>query len=84
MVLLHLHEEETRILPELQRLYSDEELRRVEDATYRQMTAEDLLSMLQELFPHMNAVDKEAFLKDIQLSQPEKYSKFRALFRNEA
>jgi hypothetical protein len=28
--LIHLHEEETMILPELQRLYSDEELREVE------------------------------------------------------
>ena len=36
--LLHLHEEETVILPELQRLYSDEELSKVEFATYNIMT----------------------------------------------
>ena len=72
--LLHLHEEETKILPELQRLYSDEELRLVEDATYKIMTPKQMIHMLQELFPHMNAEDKEAFLKDIQLSQPNKFS----------
>lgn len=71
--LLHLHEEETKILPELQRLYSDEELRLVEDTTYKVMTSEEMIHMLQVLFPHMNALDKQAFLEDIQLSQPEKF-----------
>lgn len=71
--LLHLHEEETKILPELQRLYTDEELRCVEDATYKIMTPEQMIDMLTVLFPHMNASDKEAFLEDIKLSQPDKY-----------
>ena len=71
--LLHLYEEETKILPELQRLYTDEELRCVEDSTYKVMTVEEMVDMLQVLFPHMNALDKEAFLEDIQLSRPEKF-----------
>jgi hypothetical protein len=71
--LLHLHEEETKILPELQRLYTDEELRCVEEATYKMMTPEQLIEMLKVLFPHMNASDKEAFLEDIKFSQPEKF-----------
>jgi hypothetical protein len=73
--LLHLHEEETKILPELQKLYTDEELRQVEDATYKVMTCEEMVEMLKVLFPHMNALDKEAFLEDIKLSQPEKLKK---------
>jgi len=71
--LLHLHEEETKILPELQRLYTDEELRFVEDSTYRILTPQELIDMLEILFPHMNALDKEAFLQDIEASQPHKF-----------
>lgn len=75
--LLHLHEEETKILPELQRLYSDEELRLVEDSTYQLMTPDQMLDMLRVLFPHMNALDKEAFLKDIAISQPHKFKEIQ-------
>ena len=71
--LIHLHEEETIILPELQRLYSDEELRNVEAATYSIMTAEELIQMLEELFPHMNPSDWQAFLADIQEAVPAKF-----------
>jgi hypothetical protein len=69
----HLHEEETQILPELQRLYTDAELREVEAETYKQMPVEDLVEMMQVLFPHFNPSDREAFLKDIQKAVPEKF-----------
>lgn len=69
----HLYEEETLILPELQRLYTDEELKKVEAATYRIMTAEQLVQMLQVLFPHMNSSDRTAFLTDIREAQPENF-----------
>ncbi|HEV2600838.1 MAG TPA: hemerythrin domain-containing protein [Candidatus Babeliales bacterium] len=72
--LLHLHEEETIILPELQRLYSDEELKKVEAATYNIMTAQDLIQMMQELFPQMNPSDWEAFLIDIKDAVPVKFT----------
>ena len=72
--LIHLHEEETIILPELQRLYSDEELRLVEFDTYRRMTVEQMIHMLEVLFPHMNASDREFFLGEIKDSEPEKFS----------
>lgn len=71
--LLHLHEEETMILPELQRLYTDEELKQVECPTYKEMSSEDMVGMMQELFPHMNPSDRLAFLSDIQATQPEKF-----------
>lgn len=71
--LLHLHEEETTILPELQRLCSDEELRAIEHPIYAQMNAEEMVEMVQVLFPHMNLSDKCAFLTDIKLAEPHKF-----------
>jgi hypothetical protein len=71
--LLHLHEEETKLLPELQRLCSDEELRAIEHPTYEVMTSEEMVEMVQVLFPHMNFSDKCAFLTDIKLAQPQKF-----------
>ncbi len=72
--LLHLHEEETKILPELQRLYTDEELRAIEHPTYAMMTALEMAEMVQVLFPHMNSADKRAFMTDIRRAQPQKFS----------
>jgi iron-sulfur cluster repair protein YtfE (RIC family) len=71
--LIHLHEEETIILPELQRLYSDKELKEVEAATYNIMTVQELIQMMEELFPQMNPNDWEAFLTDIQDAVPAKF-----------
>ena len=72
--LLHLHEEETVILPELQRLYSDEELSQVEFESYSVMTAEDLIHMMKILFPHMNPQDRLAFLTDIKTCDEDKFA----------
>jgi hypothetical protein len=71
--LLHLHEEETVILPELQRLYSDEELCQVEFESYQVMSSEDLIHMLEILFPHMNADDRLVFLTDIKSCDEKKF-----------
>lgn len=71
--LAHLHEEETQILPELQRLYSDSELRQVEAKTYREMAPEHMVHMIEILFPHMNTHDRQAFLLDIMILEPEKF-----------
>jgi hemerythrin-like domain-containing protein len=73
--LLHLHEEETILLPELQRLYTDAELKVVEAKTYAIMTVEQMVHMLKVLFPHMNPTDRQAFLSDIKECQPEKFAK---------
>lgn len=69
----HLNQEERLILPELQRLYTDEELKEVEKATYQIMTSAELIEMMQVLFPHMNKYDKKAFLNDIKEACPQKY-----------
>lgn len=71
--LAHLHEEETKILPELQKLYSDSELQQVEAETYREMTPEEMIDMLKILFPCMNCYDKQAMLFDILALEPEKF-----------
>ncbi|MBS0605229.1 MAG: hemerythrin domain-containing protein [Verrucomicrobia bacterium] len=71
--LAHLHEEETQILPELQRLYSDSELQQVEAGTYREMTPDQMIAMMNILFPHMNRQDRQAFLVDILSLEPEKF-----------
>lgn len=72
--LAHLHEEETQILPELQRLYSDSELRQVEAETYCEMAPEHMIDMIEILFPHMNTYDRQAFLIDIFTLEPEKFA----------
>lgn len=72
--LLHLHEEETVILPELQRLYSDEELSKVEFKHYRLMSPGDMVHMLQALFPYMNPADHEVFLTDLHRCDPAKFN----------
>ncbi len=72
--LQHLHQEETIIMAELQRLCTDVELRSIDASVYAQMTSEQMLEMTQVLFPHMNPVDKQHFIDDIRESQPEKFA----------
>lgn len=70
----HINEEENILMPEIQRLYSDEEIKMAVDfPVYAMMTANDIHEMVSVLFPTMNIDDKEAFLRDIQESQPKKF-----------
>lgn len=72
--LMHQFYEETQIMPELHRLYTDEEiLEFVDKHSYEQMSGEDLAGMMQELFPHFNKDDKYGMLNDIRLTQPAKF-----------
>lgn len=71
--LQHINEEETVIMPELQKYYSDKELKeKIDFPVYEQMSSDDMVGMMMVLFPHMNIDDKEHFLSDLQESQPEK------------
>lgn len=72
--LLHLHEEESVLLPELQRLYSDEALAAVSNIAYAQMMPEHMVEMVKGLFPHLNKYDRHAFLSNMQVQQPKKFS----------
>lgn len=72
----HLDHEETVIMPEIHKHYTDQELKElVEFKTYKIMTVDEMVNMLRILFPAMNLQDKEAFLRDIQESEPVKFSK---------
>ncbi|MCC2646692.1 MAG: s29x [Rickettsiaceae bacterium] len=73
--LKHLHQEELVILPELQRLYSDDELRQIDFNAYHQMSPEQISDMVEVLFPQMDGNDHQAFLRDIKDAEPEKFSK---------
>lgn len=71
--LRHFHQEETVIMPELQRLYSDEELRKVEFNTFNHMTPEQMASMISVLTPHLNPSDRDFFINEMKVSEPEKF-----------
>jgi hemerythrin-like domain-containing protein len=75
--LKHLYQEEIIILPELQKLYSDDELRQVDFNSYNQMTPEQISDMVEVLFPQMDANDHQAFMQDIKDSTPEKFAIIR-------
>ena len=70
--LRHLYEEEEIILPELQRLYSNQELCTIECSLYE--TDQQVTSLMNDLFPHMNPNDREAFLTDIKTCDPVKFA----------
>ena len=72
--LKHLHDEETILMAELQKFYSDEELRAVEFKTYAKMTPDEMIGMMRVLFPHMNPSDQEFFKKEMHDAEPEKFA----------
>lgn len=69
-VLLHLDYEETVMLPQLQELYTDDELRLIDKESYDQMDAGQMIDMLQVLFTSMNADDKEFFIDELHRAAP--------------
>lgn len=72
--LKHINEEEKTIMPELQRLYTDEELRTgIDFKTYEVMSTDEMLHMLEVLFPTYNLDDKIAFIQDIKDAQHDKF-----------
>lgn len=71
--LRHLHMEEALIMPALQKLYTDEELSKVEARTYEHMSANQMIQMMEHLFPQMDINDKIFFLADIKKTQPDKF-----------
>lgn len=72
--LAHLDEEENVIMPEIQKHYTDQEIREAVDfPVYGIMSAEDMVGMVTVLFPTMNIDDKKAFLRDLNDSQPAKF-----------
>jgi iron-sulfur cluster repair protein YtfE (RIC family) len=74
-MLKHLYDEEKILLPELQALYSDDELAKLQAKTYQKMTSEDMLGMLNVLFPHANPEDMRFFTHEMKTAEPEKFEK---------
>lgn len=72
-MLKHLYDEETILLPELQRLYSDDELAALQAKTYAKMAPEHMLGMLDVVFPHMNLEDITFFINEMKAAEPEKF-----------
>lgn len=72
-MLRHLYDEEKILLPELQALYSDDELAKLQAKTYNKMTAEQMLGMLNVLFPHANPEDMCFFINEMKAAEPEKF-----------
>lgn len=70
----HFDYEERVIMPELQRLFTDAELKEIDDASYHQMSAEEIFHMVSILFPHMNRDDHNVFLTDIKNAVPDKFA----------
>ena len=62
------------MMPELQRLFSDAELKEIDHESYRQMSAEQIFDMASVLFPHMNRDDHHVFLADIKDCVPDKFA----------
>lgn len=78
--LIHLHKEETILMPKLQELYSDQEIRQLEVRAYQIMKIEELLHMVKTLFPYLDANDRLVYIKDIKKEISE--NKFIKLFNN--
>ena len=76
--LRHINQEELVVMPELQRLYADAELMKIEADSYERMTVEQMVHMITVLFPQMNTEDHQAFFSDIQRTQPQKYLSLKA------
>lgn len=71
--LLHLNNEEKIVMPALQRFYSDDELKAVEANTYQIMSPEEMIEMMEVLFPYMEVNDYFEFLRDIKDATPSKF-----------
>lgn len=72
--LRHLDYEERVLLPELQRLYSDDVLKNIHRISYDLMTPDQMLHMVTVLFPHMNYHDKLSYLSELHAAESEKFA----------
>ncbi len=68
----HLDEEEKILMQELQRLYTDDEIRALTFKTYNHMKPDQMLHMIRTIFPHINSYEREVFIQDIHESYPDK------------
>ena len=67
----HFDYEEKILMPELQRLLSDDEIKDIEG--HKKLLPEQLIHMMQQLFPHMDPNDRLSYLQDLKNDRPEKF-----------
>lgn len=72
-MLLHLDDEERLIMPELQRLMTDDEIKAVEHDTYAKMLPEHMVQMMRALIPYFNPDDRSVFFLDMYKAQKQKF-----------
>jgi hypothetical protein len=72
--LQHFDYEEKVLMPELHRRLTDDEIKEIDRQSYRIMLPEQMIHMIEVLFPHMNREDRLTFLNDIKDCEPEKFS----------
>lgn len=68
--LAHLHREETEILPLLQRLFSDAELRAMEQEIVATVPPAKLMMFIRLMLPAMNHSERYIFLNDARTHAP--------------
>lgn len=73
MMLMHLDYEERTIMPALQQLLTDEQIKSVEHDTYARMTSDQMVGMMHALIPHFNPDDRRVFILDMAKAQQEKF-----------
>lgn len=86
-LLSHLYDEEINIMKMLYDSFSEHELRQVDYAIYKSMSANDMVAMVGELFPPCNFGEKLALLEDLKSANPHVFIKawpnMTALFSEE-
>ncbi len=65
-LLLHLYDEETKIMSKLCKKLSDQQLRQIDQEIYSQMSAQDMVDMVSKLFPPCNLEERLAVIEDLQ------------------
>ena len=70
----HLDVEEECLLPALQRLCSDDELRVAEFGIYKVMPIDEMIQTIKTIFPHMNVHDRRAILTDFKACDPQRFA----------
>jgi hypothetical protein len=83
-ILAHLHEIETVVLPELEKNYSEVQLRQLEQSVYNDLTADEILEWMRCLFPYLNAKEREEFILSLQELQPEKFLQIAPIIEERA
>lgn len=69
-LLSHLYDEEVNIIKLLYERFSEYELRQIDHDIYKSMSTNDMVSMVNELFPPCNFGEKLAILEDLKSANP--------------